>query len=131
METETETLRVAFHILLEQTPTQLRLRIERIEIEVALQRGQVLERDREVGDVGCVRQVIPLVVIGLDPELRSELRMPRDVGVEILVEELVRALRFRGDLFGRVNLVRGKKPRKRKEEKSGEGREASRGHHPD
>ena len=112
VETEAESLGVLLHVVLKQLPAQLRLRIERVEIEIAFQPARFCIGKRQILRVRRIGEIVPFVVIGLEPERRRDLRMARDKVVEILVEKFIRPLRFRGDLLRRVGLRRAPRPGK-------------------
>src|ERR1017187_8037636 len=108
IEPKTETFGVALRVVLEKFVAELGLRIERVEIKIALQRREVRQLLGQIADSPRLRNVIPLVVIGLEAETRRDLGMMRDVIIEIFIEKFVGAFGFGRDLLRRVDLSRGK-----------------------
>ena len=79
--------------------TELGLRIELLFRELALQLREILLLRFEIAFGRFIRNIVPLVVMRLDAELRFDLRMTGDELVENLVEKFIRAFRFGGDLL--------------------------------
>ena len=99
VEPELISLGVARGVEFKKFATEFRLRVEFLFRELTLQLRQILLRRFEIAFGRFVRNIVPLVVMRLDPERRLELRMSGDEFVENLVEEFIGPFRFGGDLF--------------------------------
>lgn len=101
IESESKLFRFALDLALEQFITELRLRIEHVDLVIALQGRQLSLQKREVGGRLLVRQIFHLIVMRFDSVKRFIGRMTCEIFIPAFVEEFVNAFRFSRDLLGR------------------------------
>ncbi len=94
-------LDAALHRTDEHPVAHLRLLIERVERDRALQLRELLQAEREIGERLGLGEVVPFVVVGLQTELRHGHGAARDRLVEDAFEKRVGLGGLRRDLLGR------------------------------